>query len=88
MQCIDLETFYSRLEERRETVRKPNIDLETQLAEADLRRRMMEQQRIQKLSQLSGADKIEKARLEQVRNQERKQEDAMMQRKEQLECMR
>ena len=49
-------------------MRKPNIDLETQLAEADLRRRMMEQQRIQKLSQLSGVDKIEKARLEQVRN--------------------
>ena len=80
--------IFSRLEERRETVRKPNIDLETQLAEADLRRRMMEQQRIQKLSQLSGADKIEKARMEQVRNQERKQEDAMTQRKEQLESMR
>ena len=69
-------------------MRRPDVDLETQLAEADTRRREMEQQRIQKLSQLSGADKIEKARLEQVRNQERKQEDAMMQRKEQLECMR
>ena len=50
----------SRLEERRETVRRPDVDLETQLAEADTRRREMEQQRIQKLSILSGADKIEK----------------------------
>ena len=50
----------SRLEERRETVRRPDVDLETQLAEADTRRREMEQQRIQKLSLLSGADKIEK----------------------------
>ena len=50
----------SRLEERRETVRRPDVDLETQLAEADIRRKEMEQQRIQKLSLLSGADKIEK----------------------------
>ena len=50
----------SRLEERRETVRRPDVDLETQLAEADTRRREMEQQRIQKLSLISGADKIEK----------------------------
>ena len=50
----------SRLEERRETVRRPDVDLETQLAEADTRRKEMEQQRIQKLSLLSGADKIEK----------------------------
>ena len=50
----------SRLEERRETVRRPDVDLETQLAEADTRRREMEQQRIQKLSLLSGADRIEK----------------------------
>ena len=64
------------------------MDLETELAEADNRRRMMEQQRIQKLSQLSGADRIERARREQVRSQERKQEDAMTQRKEQLETMR
>ena len=80
--------IFSRLEERRETVRKPDVDLETELAEADNRRRMMEQQRIQKLSQLSGADRIERARREQVRSQERKQEDAMTQRKEQLETMR
>ena len=80
--------IFSRLEERRETVRKPDVDLETELAEADNRRRMMEQQRIQKLSQLSGADRIERARSEQVRSQERKQEDAMTQRKEQLETMR
>ena len=43
---------------------------------------------IQKLSQLAGQDKIERARLEQVKSQERKQEDAMLQRKEQLESMR
>ena len=85
---MSFDLIFSRLEERRETVRKPDVDLETELAEADNRRRMMEQQRIQKLSQLSGADRIERARREQVRSQERKQEDAMTQRKEQLETMR
>ena len=50
----------SRLEQRRETVKKTDVDIETQMAEAELRRRNMEAERIKKLSELSGLNKIEK----------------------------
>ena len=50
----------SRLEQRRETVKKTEVDIETQMAEAELRRRNMEAERIKKLSELSGLKKIEK----------------------------
>ena len=50
----------SRLEQRRETVKKTDVDIETQMAEAEVRRRNMEAERIKKLSELSGLNKIEK----------------------------
>ena len=50
----------SRLEQRRETVKKTDVDIETQMAEAEVRRRNMEAERIKKLSELSGLKKIEK----------------------------
>ena len=50
----------SRLEQRRETVKKTEVDIETQMAEAEVRRRNMEAERIKKLSELSGLNKIEK----------------------------
>jgi len=78
----------SRLEQRRETVKKTDVDIETQMAEAEVRRRNMEAERIKKLSELSGLNKIEKSRAEQIKQQEVKQEVAMQQRKEQLESMR
>ena len=51
---------YSRLEERREAVKKNDEDLEAQLAEADLRRKTLEEERTKKLAEISGLDKIEK----------------------------
>ena len=50
----------SRLEQRRETVKKTDVDIETQMAEAEVRRRNMEAERIKKLSELSGLNKNEK----------------------------
>ena len=55
--------FPSRLEQRREHVKKPEVDLEVELAEADERRKIMEIERIKKLAELSGMDKIEKVTL-------------------------
>ena len=51
---------FSRLEERREAVKKNDEDLEAQLAEADLRRKTLEDERTKKLAEISGLDKIEK----------------------------
>ena len=52
--------MFSRLEQRRENVKKGEVDLDTELAEADERRKAMETERIKKLAELSGLDKIEK----------------------------
>ena len=52
--------LFSRLEQRRENVRKGEVDLDIELAEADERRKVMEAERIKKLAELSGLDKIEK----------------------------
>jgi len=78
----------SRLEQRRENVKKGEVDLDTELAEADERRKAMETERIKKLAELSGLDKIEKARTSQVEREQSKQEQAMQQRREKLETMR
>jgi len=78
----------SRLEQRRENVKKGDVDLDAELAEADERRKTMEIERIKKLAELSGLDKIEKARSTQIQRDETKQEQAMQQRREKLETMR
>ena len=54
------EYISSRLEQRREIVKKNDADLETQLAEADLRRKQMEEERIKKMTEISGLNKFEK----------------------------
>jgi len=78
----------SRLEQRRENVRKGEVDLDIELAEADERRKVMEAERIKKLAELSGLDKIEKARSQHIVKDQSKQDQAMLQRKEKLESMR
>ena len=55
--------MFSRLEQRRENVKKGEVDLDTELAEADERRKAMETERIKKLAELSGLDKIEKVNI-------------------------
>lgn len=61
MTIVHLNTLkFSRLEERREAVKKNDEDLEAQLAEADLRRKTLEDERTKKLAEISGLDKIEK----------------------------